>query len=101
MAVQDDFDMHPLGPLVGPFCVGRVQVFQPQLFLPSHPVLCRCKRFEPGRRPVVSLKVVHLAIGLFNVPQLNLRAELEHEAGSDMLHNLGLSDQRWALPDSR
>ena len=90
MAVQDDFDIHPLGPLVGPFGVGRVQVFQPQLFLLSHPVLCRCQRFEPGRRPVVSLIVVHLAIGLFNVPQLNLRAEFEHEAGSDMLHNLGL-----------
>ena len=90
MAIQDDFDIHPLGPLVGPFGVGRVPVFQPQLFLLSHPVLCRCKRFKPGRRPVVSLKVVHLAISLFNVPQLNLRAEFEHEAGFYMLHNLGL-----------
>ena len=90
MAIQDDFDIHPLGPLVGPFGVGRSPVFQPQLFLPSHPVLCCCKRFEPGRRPVVPLIVVHLAISLFNVPQLNLRAEFEHEAGFDMLHNLGL-----------
>ena len=90
MAVQDDFDIHPLGPHVGPFGVGRLPVFQPQLFLPSHPVLCRCKRFEPGRRPVVSLIVVHLAIRLFQVLQLNLRAALEHEAGADMLHNLGL-----------
>ena len=90
MAIQDDFDIHPLGPLVGPFGVGRVPVFEPQLFLLSDPVLCRCQCFEPGRRPVVSLKVVHLAISLFNVPQLNLRAEFEHEAGFDMLHNLGL-----------
>ena len=91
MAVQDDFNIHLFGPLVGPFSVGRVQVFQPQLFLLSHPVLCRCQCLEPGRRPVVSLIVVHLTIGLFNVPQLNLRAEPEHETGSDMLHNLGLN----------
>ena len=79
-----------LVPHVGPFGVGRLPVFQPQLFLLSHPVLCRCQCFEPWRRPVVSLKVVHLAISLFNVPQLNLRAEFEHEAGFDIFHNLGL-----------
>ena len=90
MAVQDDFDIHLLGPHVGPFGVGRVPVFQPQLFLPSHPVLCRCKRFEPRRRPVVPLVEVHLANSLFKVLQLNLRAEFEHEAGVNMLHNLGL-----------
>ena len=90
MAVQDDFDIHLLGPHVGPFGVGRVPVFQPQLFLPSHPVLCRCKRFEPGRRPVVPLIEVHLAIRIFKVLQLNLRGEFEHEAGVDMLHNHGL-----------
>ena len=91
MKVQDDFDIHHLCPLVDPFGVGRLQVFQPQLFLPAHPVLCRCKRFEPGRRPVVSLKEIHLAISLFSVAQLNERAELEHEPGSDILHDLGLN----------
>ena len=91
MAVQDDFGIHPIGPHVCPFGVGRVPVFQPQLFLPSHPVLCRCKRFEPGRSPVVSLIEVHLAISLFKVLQLNLRGEFEHEAEVDMLHNLGLN----------
>ena len=90
MAVQNDFDIHLLGPHVGPFSVGRLPVFQPQLFLPAHPGLRRCKRFEPGRSPVVPVVVVHLAIRLFQVLQLNLRAELEHEARVDMLHNLSL-----------
>ena len=91
MAVQDDFDIHPLCPLVDPFGVGRLQVFQPQLFLPAHPVLCRCKRFEPGRHPGVSLIEIHLAVSLFSVAQFNERAEFQHEAGFDVLHNLGLN----------
>ena len=80
MTIQDDFDIHHLCPLVDLFGVGCLQVFQPQLFLLSHPVLCRCKRFEPGRNLVVSLIEIHLAISPFSVSQLNYRAEFKHEA---------------------
>ena len=88
LAIQDDFDIEHQGLLVSPLGVGSSLVFKTQLFLLFHPVLCHCECFKPGRRP--SGLVVRKLFPIYQVSQLDLGADLKHEARFDTLNDLAL-----------
>ena len=88
MAIQDDFDIEHQGLFVSPLGVGSSLMFKTQLFLLFHPVLRSCECFKPGRIP--NGLVVRKLLPIYHVSQLDLGADLEHEARFDMLHDLAL-----------
>ena len=88
LAIQDDFDIDHQGLLVGPLSVGSSLVFKMKLFLLFHPVLRRCECVKPRRIP--NGLVVRKLLSIGNVSQLDLGADLEHEARFDTLNDLAL-----------
>ena len=91
VAVQDDFDVHPLSLLVDPFGVGPslLIMLKSQLFLLGHPDLRLRKRFEPRRRLKVLVVERHRVLVL-NVSQRDPRSERELETRSDLLLDLAV-----------
>ena len=99
LAIQDDFDIEHLGLLVSPLGVGSSLVFKTQFFLLFHPVPRRCKCPKPGKR--LKVLVVRKLFSIYHVSQLDLSADLEHEARFDALNDLALdlvSDKAFQIP---
>ena len=88
LAIQDDFHIEHQGLFVSPLGVGPSLVLETQLFLLFHLVVRRRECFEPGRRPngLVERKL----LPIYNVSQLDLGSDLEHEARFDTLNDLAL-----------
>ena len=88
LAIQDDLDIEHQGLFVSPLGVGPSLMLKTQLFLVLHPV-ARCREgFKLGGRP--NGLVVRKLLSIYHVSQLNLGADLEHEARFNMLNNLAL-----------
>ena len=88
LVIQDDLDIEKQGLFVSPLGVGSALVLETQLFLLFHLVVRRREGFKPGRRP--NGLVVRKLLSIYHVSQLNLGADLEHEARFNMLNNLVL-----------
>ena len=88
LAIQDDLDIEHQGLFVNPLGVGPSLMLETQLFLMLHPV-ARCRKgFKPGGRPngLVEGKL----LPIYRVSQLNLGADLEHEARFNMFNDPAL-----------